>query len=308
MAKTILLVHGRDFKPPKQQLSALLVDALRFGLTRDHAAAKARAFDRTRKELVYYADLSRSFLIGLGKQPPAGDTASRRQTLHDLKQFRADQFTKSTYGRLPGKASLKESLANVFGPLLGVLHLADDLIARVAPDIGEYWNPDSELGSRLRERMIAPLSRALSDGDDLLVIAHSLGTLIAYDTFWKFSHTGEYREEFSKKRISLWITCGSPLGDPTVKRKLKGAEAEGPRRYPSNIDRWANLAAEDDYIAYDPTVRDEFREMEKLGLVRQPIEDHRIYNLAVRNGRSNPHHDAGYLIHPKMAALLAGWL
>ncbi len=38
------------------------------------------------------------------------------------------------------------------------------------------------------------------------------------------------------------------------------------------------------------------------------IRDHRIYNLALRHGKSNPHHGAGYLIHPQFINVLARWL
>ena len=143
--------------------------------------------------------------------------------------------------------------------------------------------------------------------DTILVIAHSLGTMIAYDTFWKFSRTGEYRPGYTSKKIDLFITIGSPLGDETVKGQLKGMQARGKRRYPSNIRRWINIAAEDDYIAHDEDIADDFRKMTDWGLV-DSIVDHRIYNLAVRNRKSNPHHGAGYLIHPVVADALASWL
>ncbi len=47
--------------------------------------------------------------------------------------------------------------------------------------------------------------------------------------------------------------------------------------------------------------------MKELGLI-DSITDQRIYNLAVRDGTSNPHHGAGYLIHPYVAGLVAEWL
>ncbi len=40
-----------------------------------------------------------------------------------------------------------------------------------------------------------------------------MGAVVVYDTLWKFSRTGEYRPEFSQKRIDLLITLGGPLGD-----------------------------------------------------------------------------------------------
>ena len=141
----------------------------------------------------------------------------------------------------------------------------------------------------------------------LLVVSHSLGTIVAYDTFWKFSRMGEYRHQYARRPIDLWITLGSPLGDTTVKRNLRGSRASGPRRFPCNVTRWENVAAEDDFISHDKRVADDYAAMKKEGLVRS-IRDHTIHNLAVRNGRSNPHSSAGYLIHPTVVKLVCDWL
>lgn len=35
------------------------------------------------------------------------------------------------------------------------------------------------------------------------------------------------------------------------------------------------------------------------------IADRRIFNLAIRDGKSNPHHGAGYLIHPTVIEAIA---
>ena len=177
----------------------------------------------------------------------------------------------------------------------------------VAADMRQYWNFDSEFGSNVRATMVGPLKRAMNRGDKIMVVSHSLGTLIAYDTFWKFSRTGEYRPKYSNKKIDAWITLGSPLGDETVKRNLKGAGASGPRRYPGNIKRWENVSAEDDFISHDSKLSNDYKRMFKKGLVDE-INDQKIYNLAVRSGSSNPHHGAGYLIHPKVIKLITDWV
>ena len=182
----------------------------------------------------------------------------------------------------------------------------EPIIEIIAPDIREYWNFGSPFGTDVRETLSIPLVRALRNGHEVLLLSHSIGTMIAYDTLWKFSHKSEYRG-IRNKKVDLFVTVGSPLGDETVKRNLMGAKASGSRRYPSNIRRWVNVAAEDDYIAHDEKVRNDFKAMWKNGLV-QPITDHRIYNLAVRDGKSNPHHGVGYLIHPKVTKLIADWI
>jgi hypothetical protein len=143
--------------------------------------------------------------------------------------------------------------------------------------------------------------------DKILVLAHSLGSMIAWDTLWKFARAAEYRPRYTRKKIDLLLTLGSPLADNTVRRYLKGARARGHRRYPTNIRRWINVAAEDDYVSHDQRVADDYSIMREAGLV-QSIADHRILNLAVRSGQSNPHHSAGYLMHPVVADIVADWV
>ena len=38
------------------------------------------------------------------------------------------------------------------------------------------------------------------------------------------------------------------------------------------------------------------------------LRDYRIYNLAVRYGKSNPHSSLGYLVHPRTTKILVEWL
>jgi hypothetical protein len=100
---------------------------------------------------------------------------------------------------------------------------------------------------------------------------------------------------------------GSPLGDENVKKQLKGAGLDSDRRFPTNIGRWVNVAAQDDYIAHDESIDNDFKKMIKRGLVRS-ITDKEIYNLAVREGQSNPHHSIGYLITPTLSKIVNDWL
>ena len=155
--------------------------------------------------------------------------------------------------------------------------------------------------------MVKPLQRAMRRDGKILVISHSLGTMVSYDTFWKFSHMSEYRNDSSIRPVDTWITLGSPLGDETVKRKLKGASLDGARKYPNIIKRWLNFSAEDDFISHDEDVKNDYKAMLRQRLVNE-IRDQDVYNLAVRNGRSNPHSSAGYLIHPKVIAAIGAWL
>lgn len=305
MSKTIILVHGRSWKPKKADLESIWIDALRSGIERD-APNKLAAFDNATLSFVYYGDLSNRLLKAKGKTQPPSSTPARKKALERLKQIPSNGFTKSAYKRIPGKESFKEGIADTLAPVLGFFHLTDNLVEKVAPDMRDYWNHDSEFGSASRGRMTPHLSEAFDRNDSICVISHSLGTMICYDTLWKFSRSFDFHQ-YNKKKIDLFISTGSPLGDETVKRNLKGANASKARRYPSNIKQWLNVAAEDDYISHDQKIAGDFRKMKKYGLVGS-IRDKRIYNLAYPGGKSNPHHSSGYLIHPSVSAAVSNWV
>ena len=63
---TIVLIHGRAFKPDKDALRESWVDAIRCGLTRDHPAL-IPAFDAAAKVLAYYGDATAVLLKAAGK-------------------------------------------------------------------------------------------------------------------------------------------------------------------------------------------------------------------------------------------------
>ena len=305
MGKTIILVHGRSWKPKKSDLESIWTEALRSGIARDFPN-KLTAFDKVNLSFVYYGDLSNQLLKSKGGTQPPSSTAARKKALEQLKQIPVNGFTKSAYRKIPGKESFKEGVADALAPVLGFFHLTDNLVEKVAPDMRDYWNDDSEFGSTCRSRMTPHLKDAFDRNDSICVISHSLGTMISYDSLWKFSRSFDYPEYHSKK-VDLFITTGSPLGDETVKRKLKGAKAKKERRYPKSIKNWLNVAAEDDYISHDQKIAGDFRNMKKYGLVKTLV-DKRVYNLSYPNGKSNPHHSSGYLIHPNVSKAVSAWL
>ncbi len=182
MSKTIILIHGRAPKPTKRALRGLWLDALRHGLDRDHGD-KLAEFDRARVEFIYYGDINNDFLVPQGHDVHA-DAASRRTTLARLKQYtKGDFFIGQNYERLPGKNSKLEFTADALAGIASFFRVSEPVIHLVAPDMKQYWNQESDFGSKVRFPMINPLRRAMDRDDSILVIAHSLGTMIAYDTF-----------------------------------------------------------------------------------------------------------------------------
>ncbi|WP_284190924.1 hypothetical protein [Vibrio zhanjiangensis] len=304
MVKRIILVHGRAQKPSKEDLEQLWYEAINHGLFRDFGQQAIEQFRSVKKDFIYYGDLSNEFL-----RKPTENAALRFLSLENLKNYTKEQFNQESYQALTQAGFLKEALADIFSAPLGKLGIATPLIKLVAPDMAHYWNSDSYYGSDVRSRLTPILRQALDSGDDIMLVGHSLGSMICFDDLWKLSHYGEYRRTYgSRKKVDLFVTLGSPLADENIKKHLKGSQNQGFKKYPTNIRRWCNLAAEDDFISHDTQVSNDYIEMSRLGLLEQPIEDVHIYNLTVSEGRSNPHASIGYLIHPEFTRLIFQWL
>ena len=306
MAKKIIFIHGRDQKPDKAPLQALWYDAIEHGLQRDCGGSNSlQAFRDVDKRFVYYGKLSNTLL-----KKPTEDPASRQQALANLKEYQTHQFDEATYDEVSKIGFLKEALADTYSAILGRLGAAETLITMVAPDMAHYWNEDTYFGSDVRHRLMVELKEALDNQDDVMIVSHSLGSMISYDVLWKLSHYGEYRHDYgADKKVDLLVTLGSPLGDENVKDRFKGSRLKGDKKYPLNIQKWINISAEDDFISHDSEIKNDYKEMLELGLVPGGMKDiYPIHNLNIRNGKSNPHASIGYLIHPEFIAVLDEWL
>lgn len=306
--RQLIYVHGRDFKPPPEDLLDIVVAAISAGMERD-CPDQLPAFHAIGKNLGYFGDLTNALLMSKGEHyDPLLDAGDRRNALTELRSLeKAKYFNVSRYDRLPGKTAVNEFTADIAAPILATLGLAGAVISKVAADLNEYWNDDSDFGSRIRERIRTPIMAALEQKQNVLLVSHGTGSIPTYDVLWQLSHHPDYAGRFADRKIDRWLTMGSPLGDTTVRRHLFGAGNRGRGAYPTNIMAWHNVSAEDDYCCHDNTLADDFREMLKLRLV-SAIRDYRIYNLAVRYGKSNPHSSVGYLVHPRVARIVADWL
>ncbi len=307
--KHIIFIHGRATKPLEQNLRMLWYEAIVHGLNRDFGDTEITNFHNVSKKFVYYGHISNEFLHENNGDVIPDDYVSRLASLEQMKVYMASDFNKDNYNLLPGKNSTYEFFADLLSSPLSLFSLGQKLIGTVAPDMREYWNPEAYFGSDIRFEFTKALVDAFDDKKNhkILIVAHSLGSIVAYDCLWKLSHYGEYRSKYQNCKIDL-ITLGSPLGDENVKKELKGKNSIGLRKYPHNIKSWTNISAEDDYICHDSKIANDFREMVDLKLINNIKDINSIYNLTVRNGKSNPHSAIGYLIHPEFIKVLNNWL
>lgn len=306
--KTLLYVHGRNFKPAAEDLMDICVSALACGVGRDFPDLFDE-FTSLTKRIAYYGDITDDFLTSHGERyDEILDIGDRRNALNALRGYdKKKHFGVVRYDRLPGKTAIAEFAADVFAPLLATLGLSEQLIRKVGIDLAEYWNPDSDFGPRIRERVRLAICSALDSGDRLMLISHGTGCIATYDVLWQLSHDERFSEQYAGKKIDLWLTMGAPLGDTMVLKRLAGAREQAVRKYPVNVVSWHNMAAEDDFVAHDNTLADDFSQMLEQHQV-SCIRDYRIYNLAVRYGKSNPHASLGYLVHPRAAQVIVEWM
>lgn len=306
--RALVFVHGRDFKPARDEFMDLSMAALAAGLERDYPDCLA-AFHALEKRLGWYGDITDDFLTRQGQRyDEALDLGDRRNALAKMRTYtRKKHFGVGRYDRLPGKTALPEFAADAVAPVLGKLGFSNMLLAKVGVDLVEYWNTDSDFAARIRKRVRDTICQTLDDGYEVMLICHGTGCIVTWDVLWQLSHDERYADRYGNHKIDIWLTAGAPLGDAMVQKRILGADRDGVARYPTNIVSWHNVSAEDDYVSHDNTLADDFKAMLDQKQV-SCIRDYCVYNMAVRYGKSNPHSSLGYLIHPRVTQILTDWL
>lgn len=144
------------------------------------------------------------------------------------------------------------------------------LLARLASrDVTAY------LLDGMAEAMRAPVREAIrSAGSPVVVIAHSLGTIVTFDALRQLGSDAP--------EIALLLTVGSPLGISNVLARLVDG-LPPPPPIPSTVARWVNVTDPFDPVALVPELSPRFA---PIGAIR----DHAVDNRAFLN-----HDLTGYL-------------
>lgn len=127
---------------------------------------------------------------------------------------------------------------------------------------------------------------ALAADDEVVVVSHSLGTVVAYDMV-------ALNKAHQDRPLPAFITIGSPLGMTAIRN------AFNPRPWPPGAQRWLNAFDRRDVIALYPLDDDRFRVSPA-----NPIENHD----GVDNTTFNHHSISGYLSDPTIAGAIVAAL
>ena len=172
-------------------------------------------------------------------------------------------------------------------------------------DLESYYSPlllDHSGSKRLArevisERIIQTLKKY--QGDDILIIAHSMGSIILHDALMEYG---------DNEHIHTLVTIGSPLAQNYVIAKMQAESiqlAADKLVVPKNIrERWLNLADLEDQVAINYQLHSYYKKSIR-GLA---VEDMIVNNTYESNGIQNPHCSFGYLRTPEMANIIQTFL
>ncbi|TNF96062.1 MAG: hypothetical protein EP297_10765 [Gammaproteobacteria bacterium] len=323
--KRLIIIHGRATKPSEKEKKRLVRKCLLHGLERVRPAAATRLRrSKVKYNFIYYGDINNREII---KRSPDKETElTGRDEKHggmpcepagSYDDDLATMFMQMKFDKRAYKKFLKDvkdrrffdETASVVSVLAGMVGLSDNVIRKATPDMGAYLM-SRKVGSEIRERLQRVLKPALKNNEDICLVSHSMGCIVSYDVLWKFSQMSEYRDvRNSGNRVSLWLTLGNPLGEPGVRDNLYDAHEPEDGMYPVDIiNQWMNIAARDDFVSHDGSMKDDFAEMKDKGLVGNIRDLPEIYTFWRGTHGVNPHKLYGYLDHPKVAGQIANWM
>jgi hypothetical protein len=177
--RSILIVHGGDFKPPAEVYLDEATTALREGMQRDFPD-HVEAFGKVGIELAYYGDIGNEYLHSKGRHYDEQlDIGDRRNALESLRKIPSrKKFGLQQYDKLRGKSAVPEAIADVASPLCGLLGLTTVLVSMVAKDFALYLSGNTDLTKAVRERVRSKLMELLRRGDKIMLMSHGTGAAV----------------------------------------------------------------------------------------------------------------------------------
>lgn len=326
MSQRLIVIHGRSTKPAKNAYKKLQLKALLQGISRvDPAKADKISSGEVKTSFIYYGDINNKILAEKPQErrkltaidpsfngAPCLPSFGLSDAINDLGKIQ--KFSRAEYRKILEENSdlrFLDDAARALSTLAAIssaTFLNMQVIARATADMGAYLLT-RKVGSDVRQRLQGPLKRALLNDEDICIVSHSMGCIVTYDVLWKLSRMSEHvAVPRHGNRVNLWLALGSPLGEAGVKRNLYDGDERGEDLHPKDIIRdWVNVAAHDDFVSHDASMRDDYKAMKKRNYV-DSITDKKIYNCYTIDGTSNPHKLYGYLAHDYVGEKIAEWI
>ena len=293
MANVIIGIHGLCNKPPKQLLEHWWKLSMMEGLEAGKFNAKLPKF-----EMVYWADIM--------YDKPLDESETNPESPY----FIDEKYEKGTKPVSPEDHHVRLKVVNYMCRQLHRIFLNKDLslnysfitdkiVGKYFRDLDIYYSDEAVINGRkakelIRDRLFQVLEKHKKD--TILLVSHSMGTIIAFDVLTFLAPSVE---------VNTFITIGSPLGLPVVVGKIAAEQKQMNRSEsylvtPPGIKNWYNFADICDSVALDYQLADNFSENSN-GV--KPV-DFLVENDYETNGVANPHKSFGYLRTPEFSGIL----
>lgn len=301
MAKVIIAIHGMRNKPPRLLLREWFIASIKEGFEKKQINLHLPKF-----KLVYWADI-------LYKKPLSPAEKNPESEYYLDEPYVPEKESKiPSYFELRKKVSgiIKTVVYNIFldksyhlrYPLLVKSYIHNnfrDLEIYFVEDCDKQPSDDCKLREKINQRLIKVLQKHKKD--DIFLIAHSMGSIIAYDVL-----------SFILKDIKIHTlaTIGAPLGAPfVVSRIAKYSKSINKSMVPLKtpeavVKNWYNFSDIRDYIALDYKLAEDFH-ANSHGV---KVKDILVTNTYEINGTANPHKSFGYLRTPEFITVLNEFL
>ncbi|MEE8576355.1 MAG: hypothetical protein V3T31_03790 [candidate division Zixibacteria bacterium] len=323
--KRIIMIHGLASKPPQDVCDELWRKCVIENIRVDNPAmADQMEADTDLFKSAYWANATPHHLED-DQQYVAGLRVQVDKVIADRKRLK-NNFHVGTKDKL--KDFFVDKALDVVNLCTNALKIQDDVMRKVLREV-DLYEDDQYIADRMRRPLEVALRQAWKDGREVAILSHSMGTFIAYDVLWRFSHRStspfdEYNPSNGNNRVALFVTMGSPLANKSVRSLLfaKYHTEKGQREFPTNIDHWHNYACLGDIVSHDHDFSEPyFDPMIACNAIASDPEDRtrdyvKLFNpfeVVAHDGneeseKRNPHKSYGYLVQPKLSQRLQEFL
>jgi len=301
MAKVIIGVHGLGNKSPQKVLSEWWISSIKEGFR--NAGYQTPAF---RFEMVYWADITHPVPL----DPDETDEKSPYYLESPYVPAKPHKEKAPSERKLKFLNYLEKEMDKIFlneDMSVNYSSLTDEIMKRYFNDLDIYYkstlkdknNNEIPAKTLIRDRLKEVLLK--HKGKDILLIGHSMGSIISYDVL---------SNPEMKVNIDTLVTIGSPLGLPVIMSKIAAEQKERNKdvisvNTPQPVKRnWFNFSDLHDKVAINYNLSDDYGD--NAGEVH--VIDKIVYNDYECYGKKNPHKAYGYLRTPEMAEILYNFL
>lgn len=286
MTRELVLIHGRSQENKDgDALKADWLNSWQKGLDKSHLKVP---IDKKQIHFPYYGDTLAQMVAGKSASDAVAVIVHGTESDADEKRFvqavmeeirKNNGITEKQLEAIAGPVVVQKGPLN-WEWVQTVLKAIDryvpngssESIALFTYDVYQYLK-----NSNIRATIDSGVAAAIKPGTETVVVAHSLGTVVAYNLL---------RREATPRswKIPLLVTVGSPLAITEIKKTLRSFNTF---RCPEGVGAWYNAMDERDVVALYP--------LDKKNFPLDPGKPAITNNRKVKNHTDNRHGISGYL-------------